>query len=77
MRFCTDIDEPLCYPSGVQSTGIAERIKKLKDEIETINQANREYRIERPGNVARKFYEDRRSRLVQIQQELRELLKTQ
>ena len=61
----------------MQSADIAEKIKKLKNEINAIEQANREYRkIKHPGNPAQKVYEDRRIRLVQIQQEIKALLKT-
>lgn len=63
---------------NVQSATIAEKIRKLKDEIERIEQANREHRkIKRPGYPAQKVYEDRRIRLVQIQQEIKALLKAQ
>ncbi len=62
----------------MQSAAIAEKIKKLKEEIKAIEQANREYRkIKHPGYPAQKAYEDRRLRLVEIQQEIRSLLKTQ
>ncbi len=62
----------------MQSAAIAEKIKKLKEEIKVIEQANREYRkIKHPGYPAQKVYEDRRLRLVEIQQEIRSLLKTQ
>ena len=48
----------------MQSAAIAEKIKKLKEEIKAIEQANREYRkIKHPGNPAQKVYEDRRIRL--------------
>jgi hypothetical protein len=60
----------------MQSAPIAEKIKKLKDEIKAIEQAIREYRkIKHPGYPAQKLYEDRRLRLVQIQEEIRALLK--
>lgn len=56
----------------MQSAAIAEKIKKLKEEIKAIEQANREYRkIKHPGNPAQKVYEDSRIRLVQIQQEIK------
>jgi hypothetical protein len=62
----------------VRSAAIAEKIKALKHEIATIEQANREYRkIRHPGYPAQRAYEDRRIRLVQIQQEIKPLLKTQ
>ena len=62
----------------MQSAAIAEKIKKLKEEIKAIEQANREYRkIKHPGYPAQKAYEGRRLRLVEIQQEIRSLLKTQ
>jgi hypothetical protein len=62
----------------MHSAAIAEKIQKLKHEIEGIEQANREYRkIKHPGYPAQKVYEDRRIRLVQIQQEIRALLKAQ
>jgi hypothetical protein len=52
-------------------------IKKLKEEIKAIEQANREHRkIKHPGYPAQKVYEDRRIRLVQIQQEIKALLRT-
>ena len=60
------------------SAAIAEKIKRLREEIEGIKQANREYRkIKHPSYPAQKVYEDRRIRLVQIQQEIRALLKPQ
>lgn len=59
-----------------QFTAIAERIKRLKDEIEKIEQANREHRkIKQPKYSAQKLYDDRRIRLVQIQEEIKALLK--
>jgi hypothetical protein len=62
----------------VRSSSIAEKVKQLKRQIEAIEQANREYRkIKHPGYPAQKLYEDRRLRLVEIQQEIRSLLKTQ
>lgn len=62
----------------VQSAAIAEKIKKLKDEIERIKQVNREYRkIKYPSYPAQKVYENRRIRLVEIQQEIKALLKAQ
>jgi hypothetical protein len=62
----------------MQSVAIAEKIKKLKEEIKAIEQANREHRkIKHPGNPAQKGYEDRRLRLVEIQQEIRSLLRIQ
>jgi hypothetical protein len=61
----------------MHSAAIAEKIKKLKGEIKAIGQANREYRkIKYPGYPAQKVYEDRRIRLVQIQQEIKALLRT-
>jgi hypothetical protein len=61
----------------MQSADIAEKIKKLKNEINAIEQANRQYRkIKHPGYPAQKVYEDRRIRLVQIQQEIKALLRT-
>jgi hypothetical protein len=65
-----------CYASYVQSAPIAQKIKQLKDEIKTIDQANREYwKIKQPGPPAQKVYEDRRIRLVEIQQEILALLR--
>ena len=61
----------------MQSADIAEKIKKLKNEINAIEQANRQYRkIKHPGYPAQKVYQDRRIRLVQIQQEIKALLRT-
>ena len=66
------------YASYMQSATIAERVKKLKEEIRAIEKAIREYRkIKHPGYPAQKVYEDHRIRLVEIQQEIRRLLKTQ
>jgi hypothetical protein len=63
---------------GVQSAAIAGKIKKLKDEIERIDQVNREYRkVKHPSYPAQKVYENRRIRLVEIQQEIKALLKAQ
>jgi hypothetical protein len=60
------------------AAAIVEKIKRLRDEIEGIEQANREYRkIKHHGNPAQKLYDDRRIRLVQIQQEIKTLLKPQ
>jgi hypothetical protein len=61
----------------VQHPKIAEKIKRLKSEIETIKNANREYRkVKHPGYPAQRLNEDRRIRLVQIQQEIKTLLRT-
>jgi vacuolar-type H+-ATPase subunit I/STV1 len=61
---------------NVQSASTAQRIKQLKDEIKTIEEAIRKYRkIKHPGYPAQKAYEDRRIRLVEIQQEILALLK--
>jgi hypothetical protein len=61
----------------MQSATIAEKVRKLKEEIVAIEQAIREYRrIKHPGYPAQKVYEDRRLRLVQIQEEIKALLKT-
>jgi hypothetical protein len=61
----------------VQSPTIVEKVKHLKSEIETIENANREYRkVKHLGYPAQKLNEDRRIRLVQIQQEIKALLKT-
>jgi hypothetical protein len=69
-------DHPI--PHYMQSAAIAEKIKTLSDEIEAIKQAIREYRkVKHPGYPAQKIYEDRRIRLVQIQQEIKALLKGQ
>ena len=55
----------------MRSASIAEKVKQLKRQIEAIEQANREYRkIKHPGYPAQKVYEDRRLRLVEIQQEI-------
>ena len=57
---------------------IAEKVKQLKREIEAIEQANREYwKIKHPGYPAQRSHEDRRIRLVEIQLEIKALLKTQ
>lgn len=65
-----------CYASYVQSVSIPQRIKQLKDEIKMIEEAIRKYRkIKHPGYPAQKAYEDRRIRLVEIQQEIMSLLK--
>jgi hypothetical protein len=62
---------------AIWSPPLAEKIKKLKEEIKAIEQANREHRkIKHPGYPAQKVYEDRRIRLVQIQQEIKALLRT-
>jgi hypothetical protein len=59
----------------MQSAAIAEKIKKLKEEIKAIEQAIREHRkIKHPGYPAQKVCEDRRIRLVEIQQEMKVLL---
>ena len=61
----------------MQHPKIAEKIKRLKSEIETIKNANREYRkVKHPGYPAQRLNEDRRIRLVQIQQEIKTLLRT-
>jgi Mg2+ and Co2+ transporter CorA len=61
----------------VQSDSIAQRIKHLKNEIRTIEEAIRKYRkIKHPGYPAQKAYEDRRIRLVEIQNEIMALLKS-
>jgi hypothetical protein len=60
----------------MQPAAIAEKLKKLKEEIKAIKQAKREYRkIKHPSYPAQKVYEDRRIRLVQIQQEIKALLR--
>jgi hypothetical protein len=60
------------------ATAMSEKIKTLRDEIERIEQANREHRkITHPGYPAQKVYENRRIRLIQIQQEMKALLKAQ
>jgi hypothetical protein len=62
----------------VQSAANPERTKELKDKIEAIERANREYRkTKHPGYPAQKVYADRRIRLVEIQQEIMALLKAQ
>ena len=66
------------YASYMQSAATTEKIKKLKEEIKAIEHANREYRkIKHPGYPAQKVYEDRRIRLVEIQQEIKALLQAQ
>jgi hypothetical protein len=73
-----DTNGVLGYASHMQSATIAEKIKKLKEEIKAIEHAIREYRkIKHPGYPAQKLYEDRRIRLVEIQQEIRALLNAQ
>jgi hypothetical protein len=63
---------------NVQSAVIAERIKELQGGIERIGHANREPRkIKNPCYSTQRVYEDRRIRLVQIQQEIKVLLKSQ
>ena len=48
----------------------------MKNEIAVIEQANREYRkIKNPGNPAQRLEEERRIRLVQIQEEIKALLR--
>jgi len=60
----------------VQAPTVAQTIKKLKDEIETIEDANRNYqKIRYPGYPAQKAHDSRRIRLVEIQQETRAPLK--
>jgi Mg2+ and Co2+ transporter CorA len=72
-----DADDALLLASYVQSASIAERIKQLNDEIRTIEEAIRKYRkIKHPGYPVQKAYEDRRIRLVEIQQEIMALLKS-
>jgi hypothetical protein len=72
-----DTNGVLGYASYMQSATIAEKIKNLKEEIKAIEQVNREYRkIKYPGYPAQKVYEDRLIRLVQIQEEIKALLRT-
>jgi hypothetical protein len=72
-----DTDDALLLRFFVQSVSIAQRIKQLQDEIMTIEEAIRKYRkIKHPGYPAQKAYEDRRIRLVEIQQEILALLKS-
>jgi hypothetical protein len=55
---------------------VTERIRQLKNEIMAIEQATREYqKIKHPGYPAQRLDEERRIRLVQIQQEIKALLK--
>jgi len=62
-----DTDEGFCYASYVQSASTAQRIKQLKDEIKTIEEAIRKYRkIKHPGYPSQKAYEDRRSDLLRF-----------
>jgi hypothetical protein len=52
-------------------------MKPLKSEIEAIKNANREYRkVKHPGYPAQQLNEDRCIRLVQIQEEIKTLLRT-
>jgi hypothetical protein len=61
----------------VQFVPIAERVKQLKNEIKAIEEAIRRYRkIKNPGYPAQRANEDRRIRLVEIQQEIMALLKS-
>lgn len=63
---------------NVQSAVIAEKIKKLQGEIKRIGQAPRTPEDQRTWlSGAMIVYEDRRIRLVQIQQEIKVLLKSQ
>jgi len=61
----------------VQAPTVAQTIKKLKDEIKAIENENRNYqKIRYPGYPAQKAHESRRIRIVEIQQEIRALLKS-
>jgi hypothetical protein len=55
---------------------ITEKVRQLKHEIIAIERANREYRkIKNPGYPAQRLDEERRIRLVQIQDEIKPLLR--
>jgi hypothetical protein len=57
-------------------SAITEKVRQLKEEIEAIERANREYRkIKNPGHPAQRLDEERRIRLVQIQEEIKPLLR--
>jgi hypothetical protein len=57
-------------------SAITEKVRQLKNEIEAIERANREYRkIRNPGYPAQRLDEERRIRLVQIQEEIKPLLR--
>jgi hypothetical protein len=55
---------------------MTEKVRQLKHEINAIERANREYRkIKNPGYPAQRLDEERRIRLVQIQDEIKPLLR--
>jgi hypothetical protein len=57
-------------------SAITEKVRQLKNEIEAIERANREYRkLRNPGYPAQRLDEERRIRLVQIQEEIKPLLR--
>ena len=58
------------------AAAITEKVRQLKNEIEAIERAHREYRkIKNPGYPAQRLDEERRIRLVQIQEEIKALLR--
>jgi hypothetical protein len=58
------------------AAAIVERVRQLKNEIEAIELANREYRkMKNPGYPAQRLDEERRIRLVQIQEEIKPLMR--
>ena len=58
------------------AAAIVEKARQLKNEIEAIEKANREYRkTKNPGYPAQRLNEDRRIRLVQIQEEIKALMR--
>ena len=73
----SDTDMPVCYSFRVRSaTAITEQVRQFKNEIEAIELANREYRgLKNPGYPAQRLDEERRIRLVQIQEELKALMR--
>jgi hypothetical protein len=57
-------------------SAITEKVRQLKNEIDAIARANREYRkIKNPGYPAQRLDEERRIRLVHIQDEIKPLLR--
>jgi hypothetical protein len=57
-------------------SAITEKVRQLKNEIDAIERANRKYRkIKNPGYPAQRLDEERRIRLVRIQQEIKPLLR--
>lgn len=60
----------------LSASAVTEKVRQLKDEIKAIGQATREYRrIKHPGYPAQRLNEERRIRLVQIQEEIKTLLR--